>query len=133
MINKYIVIIGLAATLLFAGSKDVFANHSLDEALSLGKSQGKAVLVKFHADWCHFCKKMDRVTFTDTNVQKALNDYISVKVNVDTKDGMTYARRYGVSALPTIVMFDKNGKILYQKSGFHSAKQMEEVLNKRHG
>ena len=133
MKNKLIIIIGLAAALLMADPKEVFSKYDIDEALSVGKMEGKAVLVKFHADWCHFCLKMDRVTFTDKNVQKALNDYIYVKVNVDTKDGMAYARQYGVTALPTIVMFDRNGKILYQKTGFHSAKQMEKILNKMHG
>jgi len=133
MINKHIVIIGLAATLLLAGSKDVLSNHSLDEALSLGESQEKAVLVKFHADWCHFCNKMDKVTFTDIDVQKAMDDYIYVKVDVDTEDGMAYARQYGVTALPTIVMIDKKGNIFYQKTGFHSAKQMEDVLKNKRG
>jgi thiol:disulfide interchange protein len=128
MINKHIVIIGLAATLLLAGDKDVFSKYNLDEALSAAETQSKSVMVKFHADWCHFCKKMDRVTFTDKNVQKALNDYIPVKVDVDTKEGLNFAKQYGITELPTIIMFDKNGKKRYHQPGFHSAKHMEQIL-----
>ncbi|MFQ6677825.1 MAG: thioredoxin family protein [Fidelibacterota bacterium] len=133
MINKYFVIIGLAATLLMAGSNDLFVKHSLDEALSIGIAEGKGVLVKFHADWCHFCNKMDRVTFADPGVQKAMEGYISIKVDIETKEGLALARKFGVTGLPTIVMFDKNGKKIYHQPGFHSAKQMEKVLNTRHG
>lgn len=116
-----------------AEDKNVFSKYSLDEALSLATSQGKAVIVKFHADWCHFCRKMDRVTFTDKKVQEAMNDFISVKVDIETKEGIVYARQFGVTALPTIVMFDKNGKKSYHQTGFHSAEQLEKVLNKGHG
>ena len=133
MLNKHFIIIGLAFTLLLAGSKDIFSTYNFEEALSVGKTEGKGVLVKFHADWCHFCKKMDRETFTDQYVQKAMEDYISVKVNVDSKEGMALARKFGVAGLPTIIMFDKNGKRVYYKPGFHSAKQLKEVLSGKNG
>lgn len=130
---KRILLLSLFTVLLMAQDKSVFSQYSLDEALSLAASKGKPVMVKFHADWCHFCRKMDRVTFTNKNVQEAMNDYYSVKVDIETKEGMVYARQYGVTALPTIVMFDKNGEKLYHQTGFHSAEQLEKVLNKGHG
>ncbi len=71
---------------------------------------------------------MDRVTFTDKNVQKALADYIPVKVDVDTEEGINFAKQYGITSLPTIILFDKNGKKRYHQAGFHSAKQLKEVL-----
>ena len=122
------VVLGFAAALLMAEGKDVFSKYNLDEALSAAETQSKSVMVKSHADSCHFCQKMDRVTFTDKNVQKALNDYIPVKVDVDTKEGLNFARQYGITELPTIIMFDKNEKKRYRQSGFHSAKQMEQIL-----
>ncbi len=112
---------------------DGFDDLNLGEALTVGKTQGKAVVVKFHADWCHFCKKMDQETYSDEKVKKALKDFISIKVDVDTKAGLDYAREYGVSALPTILVFDPKGKKIYQQTGFHSSKQFQAVLKKVHG
>jgi len=132
MFNKMIMI-GLMATLLMAGSKDVFSSYPLDEALVAGKTENKGVLVKFHADWCHFCRKMDKETFTDSGVQKALDQFITIKVDVDTQEGMVLARQYGVKALPTILMFDSKGNQLYQQAGFHSAAQLKDVLKKGNG
>lgn len=109
-----------------------FDDLNLGEALTVGRSQGKAVVVKFHADWCHFCKKMDRETYSDEKVKKALQDFISIKVDVDTKAGLAYAREYGVSALPTILVFDTSGKKIYQQAGFHSSKQFQAALKKVH-
>ncbi len=130
---KRILFLSLFTVFLIAEGKSVFSKYSLDEALSLAESQGKPVMVKFHADWCHFCRKMDRETFTDSNVKNVLNDFITVKVDVESKEGMVYARQFGVTALPTIVMFDKSGKKTYHQTGFHSAEQLEKILNKGHG
>lgn len=133
MKHKKILILGFMLFFLMAEEKSVFSDLTVKDALILAKVEVKPILIKFHADWCHFCRKMDRVTFTDKKVQEAMNDFISVKVDIETKEGIVYARQFGVTALPTIVMIDKNGEKSYHQTGFHSAEQLEKVLNKGHG
>ena len=47
----------------------------------------KKTLVFFHADWCEYCKKIDRVVFTKPEVINKINaDYYAVRMNVETTD-----------------------------------------------
>ncbi|MBT7270924.1 MAG: hypothetical protein HN829_08550, partial [Candidatus Marinimicrobia bacterium] len=58
----------LLTTIVLAGNQAVFTDLSLNEAQILSKKDGKPLLIKFHADWCHNCTKMDRTTFKDSKV-----------------------------------------------------------------
>jgi thiol:disulfide interchange protein len=71
----------ILSTLIFASDKNVFSEMSLTEAQSISKIEGKPILIKFHADWCHNCVKMDQTTFKDTQVQSVLEKFIPVKRN----------------------------------------------------
>ena len=47
----------------------------------------KKTLVFFHADWCAYCKKIDRAVFTKPEVINKINaDYYAVRMNVETSD-----------------------------------------------
>jgi thiol-disulfide isomerase/thioredoxin len=72
------------------------------------KTNPKKVFISFHADWCVFCKKMDKVAFQDDEVITELNtNYYAVKMNAESKeviifDGKKYSNQYiGKSRKPT--------------------------------
>ncbi|MBC8346217.1 MAG: thioredoxin family protein [Candidatus Marinimicrobia bacterium] len=126
MQNKTFLIIGLTLSVLLGGDKSVFSDLTVQEAMV----SGKPVMIKFHADWCHFCKRMDRETFTDKTVKKELEHFISLKIDIDTDKGLSLAHKYKVVSLPTIIILDSNGKTVYHQPGFHSWEQMKKVLTK---
>ena len=65
------------------------------------------VLIDFWASWCGPCKMMSPVIDEIANeTQETLK---VCKVNVD--DELNLAKKYGVSALPTLIYF-KNGKVV---------------------
>ena len=123
-----VVVFTLITLTAKAGEKSVFANLTFSEALVAGEKSNKPIVVKFHADWCQTCKKMDRETYTDKNVTKALKNFISIVIDIETKDGLALAQEFGVQGVPTIAVFNPQGKNVYFKKGFHSPKQMENVL-----
>lgn len=54
----------------------------------------KKVFVNFYADWCMYCKEMERTTFQDSAVIKILNEeYYAVKMNVETKETFTFGNQ----------------------------------------
>ena len=55
------------------------------------EKQPKKVLIHFYADWCVYCKKMDRVVFTKDEVKKLLNDnYYVVRFNAESKETVQF-------------------------------------------
>lgn len=55
------------------------------------KVQPKKVFVNFYANWCVYCKEMDRTTFQNKNVIKQLNEnYYAVKMNIETEEKIIF-------------------------------------------
>ncbi len=79
--------------------------EQLEDSLAV---KSRPVFISFYADWCAYCKKMDRVAFRDPKVIARLNrDYLSVRMNAETRDtivfgGQTYVNReFGRKRNPT--------------------------------
>jgi thioredoxin 1 len=75
------------------------------------------VLVDFWATWCPPCRMMDPV------IEALARDFKVCKVNVDSNQKL--AARYGVSSIPTLLVF-KNGQV----DARHSGVTPEAVLRK---
>ena len=64
--------------------------EQLNDSLSV---KPKKVFVNFYADWCLYCKEMDRTTFQDLAVIKTLNEnYYAVKMNVESKETIFFGK-----------------------------------------
>ncbi len=62
--------------------------EQLEDSLSL---KPKKVFVDFYADWCAYCKKMDKAAFKDSKVISRLNsEYYAVKMNAETTDTIRF-------------------------------------------
>jgi thiol:disulfide interchange protein DsbD len=105
--------------------------HSYDEALMVAKEQEKILLVDFYADWCFWCRKLDRTTFQDPEVVELAREFIPLKVDC-TKDKVT-PKKYGIKGLPTILFITPEGNILKRLIGYQGPdeflKEMKNVIN----
>jgi thiol:disulfide interchange protein DsbD len=90
----------------FKGVKTV---AELDEQIR--QSQGKHVMVRFHADWCVSCKEMDRFTLSDAKVQSRLKDVVLLQVDVTdgTPDDAALLKRFKLFGPPGILFIDRQG------------------------
>jgi thiol:disulfide interchange protein DsbD len=94
-------------------------------ARALSRSTGRPLLIDFRADWCSACKMLDRSTWSDPAVRtEVAARYVPLQIDVTAEDDLASerTRRYGVSALPTVLV---GGRRL---SGFVRAKEMLEAL-----
>jgi thioredoxin-related protein len=90
---------------------------SYDEGMSLSKKQGKKVFLYFWADWCGYCKKMEKETFSEKEVTAILNKkYISIKINSDAEQRL--ATQYFVRGLPTIWFLSEKGEKISNLPGY---------------
>ncbi len=94
---------------------------SLDQAQELAGKDGKAIFIDFTAEWCGWCKVMDKKTFTDAQVATYMNDnFYAVKLDYDSGEKLDFfgeqltardlATRYKVSGLPTILLLSSDSK-----------------------
>lgn len=114
---------------LLSGEVTPFVDLSFDQALEKASEEETLVMAKFHADWCHWCKKMDSSTFSKPEVQALLSSFVSIRVDVEEEGGLHFARETGVGSLPTILFFDSGGKVVGEYVGYRSAGEMAEILN----
>jgi len=99
----------------------------LDHALADASSQGKTAMLDFYADWCVSCIEMEKYTFADTTVQKALSNTVLLQADVTANDDEDQAllERFGVFGPPTIIFFGKDGlqRNGYEVVGYMKAKE----------
>lgn len=62
--------------------------EQLEDSLAL---KPKKTFIYFYADWCVYCKKMDRNAFKDSEIIKKLNsNYYAVKMNSESTGTITF-------------------------------------------
>jgi thiol:disulfide interchange protein DsbD len=64
----------------------------------------QTTLVVFGANWCPYCRLLEKETLADPQVQRALANY--GRVHVDTDANPELAQANGVSGIPVIIFFD---------------------------
>ena len=91
--------------------------YDYDEGTSLGKEEGKKILLFFWADWCRSCEQMKKETFKVPDVIAFLNkNFIPVKI--DSENEKKLASRYYVRGLPTTWFLNERGDRIGSRTGF---------------
>lgn len=58
------------------------------------KIKTKKVFVNFHAEWCKYCKEMERTTFQNPSIIKELNEnYYAVQMDVESKEVIKFGNQ----------------------------------------
>ncbi len=91
--------------------------YDYNEGLELGKNQNRKVFINFYADWCGYCKQMDRETFQDRAVIAYLNEEF-VPVRVDTEQNQKAAADYRVRGLPVSWFIAEDGEPIGSQPGY---------------
>jgi len=86
---------------------------NVDELNSaLAQTHGKPVMLDLYADWCVACKEFEKYTFSDPQVQGALNGTVLLQANVTANNAQDKAllKQLNVLGLPTILFFNEQGE-----------------------
>ena len=117
-------------------------------------AQPKKVMIYFYADWCVYCKKMEKDVYSKQEIESLINDeYYAVKFNVESNDtiqfgGKTFINRnYGRKrqashqiaellatqegqpmTLPAVVIMNKEFEIEQRHFRYISPKELFNIL-----
>jgi thiol:disulfide interchange protein DsbD len=97
-------------------------------------AHGKPIILDFYADWCASCLVMEATTFKDPELLAALDNFVTIKVDITANDADSKAllESNHVVAPPSFLFLDKEGKLLdqYTLVGEVSAKEFLQQLQR---
>ena len=129
-----LITLGLLAGNVLA--KDVNWETSYDTAVEKAKKDKKLIMIDIYTDWCGWCKKLDKDTYSDKDVQAMLaKDFVALKLNPEkSSKNQKVSREFGTRGFPHIVFTDATGKKLSEIGGYVGpadfAKALDDVKKK---
>ena len=100
---------------------DIFAAHKVSV------QQGKPMLLVFGADWCFYCKKLEKTTLAEPEMVQYINQNF-VPVHIDVDKDKKVASILEVKSLPCTVVLSPNADLLGRIEGFEQAPSLYRKL-----
>lgn len=121
-----------------------------EEAMEAHAAEPRKIFVDVYTEWCGWCKRMDKTTFSDPEVSRLLNrDFYSVKLDAEQRGdlefaGETYAFRpggkRGVHELaikllggrlgyPSVVFLDEDADVIEAIPGYQQPEAFEKIVS----
>ena len=122
---------------------------TFEEAIELNKTNPKKLLIDLYTDWCGWCKKMDRDTYTNAQIINVINkNFYPVKFNAEQRESVTFdghtfkfvprgsrgvhelaaALTQNKLSYPTTVFMDEQIRIIQPLPGYLGPDQMLPIL-----
>jgi YHS domain-containing protein/thioredoxin-related protein len=128
------VIAAAAIVCSTVGAAEIPWSTDIEASLHRAAANGQPVLLEFTADWCVFCKKMEKNTFPNPQVaQRISSNFVAVRVDADQNKDLV--KDLGIKGLPAILIVSPDLKVIKRISGFQTPealiKQLDEVTQMR--
>lgn len=120
---------------------------NIDDVQAAMKKEPKKVWIDVYTDWCGWCKRMDKTTFSNPNVIKYMNEHFyAVKLDAEQKQDIRFVGKMykatpadrthpfatellkGQMSYPTSVYMEENFQAPMPIPGYQDVKTMEMIL-----
>ncbi len=100
---------------------------SLKDAHKVAVQQNKPMMLVFGAEWCGFCKKLEKTTLSNPQLAKYINStFVSVHIDVDDEEKV--AKILEVKSLPCTIILSPEADLLGRFEGFLETAPMYQKL-----
>src|SRR4030095_6425753 len=144
----FLLLIAVMFSSKAAYSQLSFEEDSFKEALLKAKNENKRIIVDVYTDWCGWCTKMDKDTYSNEGIEEIIEkSFVFVKLDAESKDKVIYKGReytyeelailFEVGGYPTNVFLEPDGTLIefkYDSStmknipGYYKAKEYKKIL-----
>ncbi|MCH2042933.1 MAG: SPOR domain-containing protein [Saprospiraceae bacterium] len=106
-----------------------FSKTDWDSAKTKAISEKKIYFVDFDANYCATCRNMDETTYQSERLAEYMEgNVIANRVNIQDFDGVMWSQRYDIEALPTMLFFNEEGRLVKRVVGYKSAQQLLDIF-----
>lgn len=125
------LLLSLLSFSAFAQNTNSYYAGTIEQIEHEAELKKTAYILNFGATWCQPCKKMDREVFSSVEVKKMLGkNFLYYKIDSESFNFNEIASKNGVTAYPTLIFFDENGKELKRLQGYTSKSVLLKELKK---
>lgn len=111
-----------------AGQSSRISWKRYSDAISEASQRGRHVILYFYDEFCFYCKKMEKETFSDPKVIRTINEGF-VAARLRAKDNKALMRRYFIRVFPTIWFLTPGGEPVFSLPGFFKPDTFVRILN----
>ena len=108
---------------------DIPWSTDIEGSLQKAAAAGRPVLMEFTADWCMYCKRMEKTTFVDPRVVKFVNQHY-VAVRIDADEHKQLIADLDIKGLPAILVVSPTLQIIERIPGFQTPEALLTKLDK---
>jgi len=130
---------GKAQVVKPAATDSVVQWRDLGAALDEAKASNKIIVADVYTDWCGWCRRMDKDTYSKSDVQAYLNQsFVPVRLNAEAATRVHYAggeysyrevaAGFGINSYPTTLFLAPDGKHLANAPGYLKAEDFLTIL-----
>ncbi len=94
-------------------------HHSTSSALRAAADGDKLIVTFLFADWCGWCRRMDRETWADPSVVAESRRHVFLRLNAEKEaDGIELREKYKVRGFPMVLILSSDGGEFERLEGF---------------
>ncbi|MEO7922558.1 MAG: thioredoxin domain-containing protein [Chitinophagaceae bacterium] len=93
-------------------------NLSWEQVKEKAAREKKMIFFDAYTTWCGPCKYLEKSVYTNAAVADYFNaNYINVKFDMETAEGLKLAEEFEVNSYPTLLFFSPDGKLVHKYIG----------------
>ena len=111
----------------YSNAQGIQWQESIGRSQLLARENNKLIIAEFWAIWCIPCLKMDKEVWLDSTISALAQNFVCMKFNLS--DGWEGAEPDYVDKIPTIMILDYRGEILYKNERNLSQAEMMDIIS----
>ena len=107
-------------------------SHDVRAAHKQSVRENRPMLLVFGAEWCTYCKKLEKTTLADSRVSKMIKDDF-IPVHLDADEEKELMKILKIKSLPSTVIVSPDVQILGHTEGYKSTAEFTKYLADNRG